>query len=86
MRTYFKYCETRVFNWNIKIIHRIHKQIKINSRDKILNNEHFKKSISKVIYIKELYDKGVGMVRDLMDNNGNFISLDNIESILDKNI
>ena len=55
-------------------------KIKTNSWDKILNmplfyNEHFKIN-SKVIYIKELYDRGFRMVRDLMYNNGNFISLE----------
>ena len=45
--------------------------------------EHFKIN-SKVRYIKELYDSEFRMVRDLLYNNGNFISLENIETILGK--
>ena len=36
---------------------------------------------SKVIFIKDLYDRGFRNVRDLMDNNGKFISLESIETI-----
>ena len=39
---------------------------------------------SKVIFIKDLYDRGFRNVRDLMDNNGKFISLESIETILGK--